>query len=535
MEGNIPDIPPPLSEGQQLAKPVVKPQPEHQAVQKSGLALKLDETKASAHAHVEKATQLIEMVSVETEDQELQAAVTPEDARTQLEALAKGESIPPTEFLARSKQILRTSAQVRTQTRAETDLLERQRSSQSQTEWTIEERARELERAKGLGKIPAVIEKRILAGKKSANQKQLEQLDAQTQAKRQVMDQLAEQEKPIRLKQEETMLTEIGQEIKAIRTEYEQLLQEILTDGTLTSEIRENYIQQVLAPQADKIADERRLPAGRKDEFFSALRTCIEHRKDPEAQKQQYRNELDRFFNYENGFYNLQYACDPLLNGNDVTMISAFVAQMAAEDIVPIKTAVSPHLQNWESRNKFDDIFDNNVNPSRGLNGEENLFGRQVLSAINNGDDYIPNMDFWRAVKSSNAANEIFGDVIRQADQKYYTTALDKSLSDTQGGDIDTLVYYPTPDSIRNLVILAAADRQEYRTVHANWALSSLSRRSEWKQCLDEAEKVYPSLKPARAVLESWDFGEHWNHPDIGGCQEILLWPFLEIKLSIQD
>lgn len=76
MEGNTTEITP-TGEGQQLTKPVVKPQPEQTTEQKSGLASRLTEIKASAHAHAQKATQLFGVRVSETEVQKSKEKITP--------------------------------------------------------------------------------------------------------------------------------------------------------------------------------------------------------------------------------------------------------------------------------------------------------------------------------------------------------------------------------------------------------------------------------------------------------------------------
>ncbi|KKU01844.1 MAG: hypothetical protein UX99_C0011G0016 [Candidatus Amesbacteria bacterium GW2011_GWB1_47_26] len=251
----------PIGESQQLAKTVVQPLLEQQTEQKSRLTIRLTEVRADAKAHAQKATQLleahIEAHIPEAENQEAQNRVIPEAARSQLEALAKEEGVPSAEFISRSRQVLQTSARLRDQTVTDQRTLEEQVSShQRDIRWKIDERIRELDRVKGVKRIPAALEKRRLEGQKAAAQRQIDQLTPQVEAKRQLIDQIAEQEKPIRLKQEETILTEIGEEIQAIRSEYERLNQEVLQDGVTTAEIREAYIQQVIAPKVDKIIEE---------------------------------------------------------------------------------------------------------------------------------------------------------------------------------------------------------------------------------------------------------------------------------------
>lgn len=508
----------PTDEGQKLEETVVEQQPEQTAEQKKGLASRLIETKASVHDHAQKAIQLFNLRVAEAEVQQLHGNITPEDARTQLEVLAKDESITPSEFISRSKRVLSTSTQLRSQTEAEQKALEEQVSSrQSDIRWKIDERIRELDRAKGIRKVSAALEKRRLEGQKTSAQKQIDKLEPQVEAKQQLINQITEQEKPIRLKQEEIILTEILQEVQAIRGEYEQLLQEVFLDGTTTSEIREAYIKQVISPEVDKIVEERRLPAEQKDKFYSALQNYLDHREEPQEQREVYRQELNKLFSNDNGFYSVRDSCETLLNGGDKLIVQGLIADMAAADIIPIEAAVVPELRSYDQQSRFSTAFNKAIDPAadRWIR-YDNTFGSQILRKVNEQTTWhFPNMPLWQAMKSSKAANEIFGEVIQRQDRGYYTTALDKSLSDTEGGYIDLLRYYPTPDAIRNLVVIAAADSQNYRTVHANWSLDTLSKQPDWKQQLDEAEAVYPSLKTARPVLESWNYREYGNQPNI--------------------
>lgn len=482
-------------------KTIVKPQSEQVVEHKTGLSSKLIKIRAKAREHVQKVALLFCVPSAEAEGQEPVEKISPEDARAQLEALTKEEVIPPSEFLSKSRLALQTSTQLKDQAIAKQSALEEQHSSyQGNIRSKIDERIRQLDRAKGLRRIPAALEKKRLEGQKAGIRKQVGQLEAQIQAKRQFIDQISEQEAPIRRKQEETLLAEIGQEIQAIRGEYEQLLQEVFKDGTATDEIREAYIQQVIAPEVNKIVEERHLPTDKRDGFYTALRTYIDHREEPDAQKAPYKEEFDRLLTltYEAGFWEVKDYCESLLNGGDKKIVRGLVAKLIAEDIVPIKTAVEPELRSYDSRDKFSRIL-----------------GSQILAELDEHNTVYPDMQFWQAVKSSNTANQIFGEVIQRQDQKYYLTALDKSLSDTEGGYIDMLRYYPSPDAIRNLVVIASADSQNYRTFWANRSLDTLSKRSDWKNVLDEAEKVYPSLRTARPVLETWNYKEYGNQPEI--------------------
>lgn len=515
MEGSTGEfIPTGVGEGQKLAQPVVVVALEQQVEKPNPLVGKLAEVKTTAHTHSEKAIGLVEERTTETNPEQ---QINPQDARAQLEELAGNITIEPSEYLSKSRQALTVSAQIREKTTAEQQALQDSWNRPYFAGRDIDERIEQLDQAKGLRRIPAALEKRRLITQKATIDTQLEQLNGQIHAKRQLVNQLTEQEGPVRLKQAELLLEEIGKEVQAIRVEYEKLSQEILQDGTTTGEIREAYIRSVIAPQVDKIAEEKKYPEDQKQGFYTALQNYFDHSDEPEDQRQPYRQELDKYFNYENGFYYVRDACETLLRGGDKQIIQGLVVIMAAADIAPIKAAVEPNLRSYEQRRSFESVFNKAIEPSDSWSRDEHSFGSQLLSKFNqysSGSGY-ENMDLWNALKSSKGANELFGEAINKRDLAIYTTALDKSLSDTNGSDIDILYNYPTPDAIRNLVVIAAADRQEYRTVHANWTLDSLSKRPEWTQLLDEAEKTYPSLKAARETLVKWDYREHANHPDI--------------------
>lgn len=534
MEGNTAEITP-TNEGQQSTKTVAKPQPEQQTEQKSGLALRLTEIRADAEAHAQKAIQLLGTYSPEAETQKAQERVTPEAARSQLEVLVKEEGIPSAEFISRSRQALKTSAQLRDQTMTDQRTLEEQVSSHQSDIGEIDEKIRETDRVKGIKRIPAALEKRRLERQKAVAQRQIDQLKLQVEAKQQLIDQITEQEKPIRQKQEEIIFAEIGEEVQAICSEYEKLNQEILQDGAITAEIREAYIQQVIAPEVDKIAAQKNLPASQKGAFYAALQTYIDHREEPEAQIQPYRQELNNLFTHEGGFWEVKHYCIPLLRGGDKVIVQRLVVKMVAEEIIPVKTAAESRLRDYEQISRFNRIFENAVEPADRQNG--NSFGSQILRQVDEHKaEYLWdsfNMKLWQATKSSKTANEIFGEVIQRQDQEYYTAALDGSLSDNFC--IQLLRYYPTPDAIRNLVLIAAADHyRSDRALYANRSLNALSKRPDWKQLLDEAEVVYPPLKATRFLLESWNYQEFNNHPDIQQAAEDLSLAILESKPNDQ-
>src|SRR3990167_8195490 len=139
----------------------------------------------------------------------------------------------------------------------------------------------------------------------------------------------------------------------------------------------------------------------------------------------------------------------------------------------------------------------------------------------------IPDMPFWQALKSSRTANEIFGKVIEDQDQENYATALNVSLSDKSEWSDRTMLlsYYPTPDAIRNLVVLAANGKRSI-SVNASYTLKNLTRRAAWKDILSKAEGVYPSLKTVGTLLSEskyFDSSDGYRHEIVEESQDLIL------------
>lgn len=493
-----------------VVKPVLH-ESEHDKVP-SPLTSRLSQIRADALTRTEK----ISLSLNTSRDGETEAAgetISPDVLSSQLDELSQVD-LAPSEYLIRSKQLMDSSERLRKQSLAEYTEADRDYYFHQGAIRDVDYKLKDLGRLRGLRRFTSVFERRRLAQQRVQLERRAAELQARADSKRQLADHTHEREKPIRQKQEEILVDEAVTEIATIRSDYEKFLGEVINDGTIIREIQNAYIDTVISPLVDEYAEREKLPDDKKETFYSALRNCLQHNGVPEEEKQIYRQELDRVA-YEDGFYLAKDACRPILYGVDRDAISKLVGKIAASDIAGIKTSIESKLTSYDSSSKFRWSLEKAVNPEGGgWRRNDGGFGEIVLAELNQRvDGNYPNMRLWRLLKSSPTANEIFSDLIQTEDNKIYATALEKSLTDTEGHDIDVLSYYPTPEAIRNIVLLAAADYRNYRTVHANWVLSSFARRSDWKGILDKVEQVYPTLQTARPVLEQWSYGEQANNP----------------------
>lgn len=490
---------------------------------------KILEVRSSAQAQLQKINILLGNGTSEVTET---GHAVEEDPRSIIETLAKTKEITPSEYLQRSRLALRGSTRLQEQITAENDALE-QTIREKDNRQQINEKLEEMDKARGLKRLSVLFKKRRLTRQHTGIQEELDAIGSQVQAKKEQITQLHEQASPVREKQEQLILGEITQAVQRVKTEYEGLLTEIIEDGTLTGEIRNTYIQQVIAPKVAEIVRDGELPQSTQEDFYKALENNIKQRNSSPEVWQASKDALQSSFIYGRGFIEVRELCEKLINREDEHCVSSMVAALAAEDLSTIKAVAESHFKGWESRGNFSAAFEQAISPVERFSRsrDQNSFGAYVLTALSRsrGGPY-PDMRFWQAVKDSPAVNREFGDMIRKRDQEYYRTALDDSLSDRKGDAIDILRYYPTPDAIRNLVMLASADYKNYRTAHANRALSDLAERPDWSALLEEAEKVYPSLASARKLLHVWNFSAPEQNPDILDAVGDFAWEIYDKK-----
>lgn len=435
--------------------PIVGVQPKQVIEQKSGLSSRAREIQANAQIRVQKATALIEQFATE-------------------------------------KQAAKSQV-----------------NDHQLTIMDIDDRLRDIDELKGLRKVASAFKRKRLEQQKAKLQREINRetigLSAEEISKTDLISEVPK---------EEIVLSETVAELVAIKSDYELFLYDVIQDGTITQELQEAYIKNVVVPSVDQAAEWKQLSDDKKETFYAALRNCLQHNDAPEEKRRILREELDRIA-YEYEIYtDVIHAYQPLfLYGTNNDIVSKLTARLAAADIATVRTIIDSQLGSG-TRYNFDHLLQKAIDPESSNRTNNPDFGGLVMSEVNQGNhNRYPNMRLWEALKSSNAANEIFGDLIKKEDKKIFATALEASLSDSEGWDIDVLDYYPKPEAVRNLVILATADYRNYRTYHANSVLSGFAKRGDWNVILDEAIKVYPALQSARPVLEQWPYNEFGYNP----------------------
>lgn len=380
----------------------------------------------------------------------------------------------------------------------------------------------EISRKSGWKRTMLFFEKRELIKNKEKLQKEIGALENQkitVQAKITELNRITE---PIIKKRQQSLLDEVKKGFTDIREEYSTFINEVLQNKQILTEIREVYIKNFLLPELEQFEimrkkQKRPIKAGEKQEFLDSYKTCFDLEEIPdEDQRLLTRKKLtklthDRFSDL------VPEINETVLARSDTHFLRKFINHLAARDFLTCSTVLAENLKpveiNFsqiseiadEVKNRFEDI-------KLGLQIEDSQIKELNLEKEAESDESIK---WLKTMTESEILTNCFGNQLKEIDNKIYEICLDKSLNDEDGPYIESLKYYPTPESIRNIVLLAAADSRSHRTVHANCVLTALAQRKDWPQILDKVEEKYPTLKKNRRLLLDWHYIEHVNMSNI--------------------
>lgn len=368
------------------------------------------------------------------------------------------------------------------------------------------------EQAKGLRRLAGTFSRSSISKKVLDMDESIKELETQEEA---YFDQAQSYEKKrseLTANYEQVLLGAISSELQGIRGSYEGLLESILEDGQMLSEIRESYMADNFVPKLDGLVEKGQIKAEDRDNLLSQLRTTLAERDKSKERDTTVPQELRESCS---GFYfEVEQEVENLLQGYDRFIIQRFVSQLAYDDLTELRENVVGLRGGYDWQRNVNAAFEKVLKPARSVTEEEGSLLGAIQPATAETISYRT-MAMFDVARDSNVARAVFGETIERIDNQIYSTTMDKALSDRKGGHIDMLAYYPTPEAIRNLVIIAAADSQNYRTVHANWAFRSLAKRKGWSEAVDQAAAKYPELKKVGNILEDWTHSEYWNHPEV--------------------
>lgn len=387
--------------------------------------------------------------------------------------------------------------------------------------------------------------KRFIENKNSIAE-EINNYEGKIQAKEEEIDQYNQRIQEIKGKQKENVIKvreeffpQVVEAIKLIKDEYTDLSYNLTKEENILGEIRKNYIQDFILPELKESTkyNGTELTIKEKNQFCSDLQSFLKNeiRNDQYywLQKDEAHQKLQKFFESHQEFKDQNHLFNSLFEGKDRMILRRLLAQTAAKDIATLDD-IAGRINSSEDSPSYGyfSISDTLSIPDWYQNkGEDERigFGGLIASNFEGGIEwnYWKDMPFWESLKNSKLTKNLFSEEIKEQDEKIYQESLIKSIYDLKDDEelkyIHNLEFYPTPQSIRNLVVIAAAEPRSYRTHHANNVLLNLRKKENWAQVLDETEKVYPFLKPTREILENWYYdtssNDHRTHP---GLKEVI-------------
>lgn len=435
--------------------------------------------------------------------------------------LTQDESLSTAQFIAESQQIiLQSGAMISEYTSQLNSIFERTFDLTLQLS-SIDRRINQIKNLPIGKRALATFEVSKLKSKKTLLEKERASVITQETDLEAKKTQLETTTKPINEKRQQLILEEIKNTLTEIRKEHAIFINEALQDEQLLTEIRDVYIETYIAPEINRLIKEKkqgkpRLDRAKKQDFLRALRASRNLDDIPEEQREILNQKMSSFLSYDGGFYDLKYEIEQnLTRSNEKLLLRKILNNQVANSFKDFEDSL--FLENLGIKQNQVHQLAREVMESEEVDGNHRYINESKIKKLDleNVAGSTPLIKWLKSMEKSQSITAVYGDRLIEIDNLIYQILIDKSLQDSNGNYIDNLLLYPTPESLRNLVLLASADVRSYRTVHSNGTLTALAKRADWPQILDQAESKYPSLKKARPILDHFNLTEHYNHPDI--------------------
>lgn len=388
----------------------------------------------------------------------------------------------------------------------------------------INRQIRDLDEAKGLRRAKALLSKRKLLQREERLTQEHQNIERERRACEDKRQDLLQQMRSLTVKQQDVFFAEGKKNLQEARGDYTEFIDKLDGCEVIFEQIREAYIEDNILPRMENLKEEGKITPEQQVEFMAVFRENLKalfHAERGE-EKREVVNRLDDLFGHDGPVENLYPSdlrdhCTPLIRQEERNIVRALVSDISARDISAFSTSFHEASLDYAGESKVERMINDTLRPFflSGIDRTPSEMGFRTIEEIE--DISFP---LWHSLKKAEAPNRLFRKRIQETDEAIYRDSLDKALEDSQGKYIQKLDHYPQPETIKTLVLLAAADYQNYRTTHANSVLSRLARRKDWPVILSAAEGEYPGLEKAHQVLLNWDLEEYTSHPELRGYVE---------------
>lgn len=500
----------------ELQTEVFKPVPVDQELVKPPhpLKVKLAETQTRIRSQLRSSADFLE-THRENYRYQVDGVASQEELSSELELLSEMETTPE-DYLTRSGQALAKTEQFVNSLDDRKEPYEAELYKLYEEKFRLESELKKLEEKKGLGKIIGYFKKRSLNNQKIQNEWRTLSARSEIGMLDLTINHLTYYASSVGERRQEEKLNLYQQDCQVLWEEYNSLYQEVLADNSLTTQIREAYYEVFILHEVDSYFEEHKRFQDNRDEILGKLKDFVVNSESFDRDRNdQFLTELSALYPDSHLRFYLSSALDKLAGDADVYQITKFLAYMAAKDFRQLQEIYTSQLTHWNTKGKITQITKETIDPSFTVFSGKNIdFGGLLMEQMSDRDDKtFANMPLWKALTQSSLAKEIFGETLINRDRELYEYYLEQSLTDRDGNIIDRLYFYPTPESVRNIMLLAAADYSSYRTVHANGVLTEWAKRKDWGEILNNFVEEYPEFGSARYFVEEWNYHRQDTRP----------------------
>lgn len=476
--------------------------------EKHPLARKLDELRNDFELRQGKIALLIEtaypMIDISKEKVPLDSL---EQRKQEAQTLLQDGSLSPRESFTQYTALRSCLRNIDYQASYESDELS------ERCQEIADELAQEEERSKTSlrRKIMPPLEKMRLARKGKKLEAQYNQLAAKATNLEEIAASARETTDQLLPGQLESLSILIGEEVdpESVRRAGLDFVKEVVGNPEVINETREEYIKRIISPQINSLVEKKKIDQEQADQFFSAYRIVLNPEKTTEEQRKTSQQFIDEFFR---NHQEVTSSSSVLLNGKEKEVLEHFVFHAVTDELEKFKKNLNEEFKTkgfYQLEDKIKEIF------AKIRRHEIGDSGNHEFSHLHP-DYFAQRLDIWAALRETTTVKAVFGEEVKQLDERIHKHFLERSLDDLDGNYIRGLRHYPTPQTIKNLIVLAATQAEQYRTLHANLTLKELAQRPDWQAILTQAEKDYPQLTKMHSILESWDWDSNLtNHLEI--------------------
>lgn len=315
----------------------------------------------------------------------------------------------------------------------------------------------------------------------------------------------------------------IKEQISLLGIQYQELLSTILSDKGTVNEVLQAYISSTLEPQIIKLVKDLSYKGPEIKVKIAKLYKAIKTIQSEDYADNISRKELLDEFVTDYDFHSIADDLMLLQTGEEYRIINRLITTFFQQDLDEIK----PKDDNFRYNSHLSSIFDiysyTSSEPDISPWGSEEpinfvshfgtMYHRTLSSPKEEHYSDIGNINNRLvAIIRSSSTYGLFKEKVDKLYKKNHEFLLEKSLTDSEGSYIDQLIYFPEPETIRNLVLLSAARHKNYRTIHALSTLKSITKRKDWPALLIKTLENYPELSSAEKVLKNFNPDFNMGH-----------------------